>query len=84
MRRRNLSGQFSSSPLWNILVTKHKGGLNLSECSLENKECKCNCGKLTDWLVVYELALIIIILLFIYTEIEKPKAEKEENNEQND
>jgi len=47
----------------------------MAECSLTNSEDKCNlCNpcNLTGWVVVYELAVIIMILLFIYSDLEKP------------
>ncbi len=48
----------------------------MSECSLNNKDCGCTTCNLSEWVVVYELAVIIILLLFIYTEIERPKETK--------
>ncbi|RNC29851.1 MAG: hypothetical protein AWM53_00069 [Candidatus Dichloromethanomonas elyunquensis] len=55
----------------------------MSECSLDKKECQCNSCKLTEWVVVYELALIIIILLFIYTELDDQKKTVTEEKTEN-
>jgi len=45
----------------------------MSECSIDKKDCNCSSGtcNLLDWIIVYELAMITVVLLLMYAELEK-------------
>lgn len=45
----------------------------MSECSIDKKDCGCSTAtcNLMDWVIVYELAIIIFVLLLLYSELEK-------------
>ncbi len=55
----------------------------MSECSIDKKDCGCSTGacNLTDWVIIYELAVIIVVLLLLYSELEKPADSKTKDNE---
>lgn len=55
----------------------------MSECSIDKKDCGCSTGtcNLMDWVIIYELAVIIVVLLLLYSELEKPTDSKTKDSE---